>query len=67
MPASEWGLSCGPVAEWLEPFSQVFWSPRDLCGWGESAGVIARFSPRERPLLSVSVVEVAELDMRLES
>lgn len=40
----------------------------DFLGRGaESGGVMARFSPRVTMLLSVSVVEVPELDMRLES
>jgi hypothetical protein len=34
--------------------------------WGESEGVNTRFSLRDTALLSVSAVEVAELDMRLE-
>lgn len=55
-------------SSWLPtvgPFSHVLGSPRDFGGWGESTGVIARLSPRERPLLSVSVAEMAEPDMRL--
>jgi hypothetical protein len=47
-----------------ESTSQLFWSSeRIFFGWGESFGVIARFSPRERVLDSVSA-DAAELDMR---
>lgn len=70
MPASVGAFS--PFAEWLEDeesMSHEFWSPELRCffGRGESPGVRERFSPRERMLLSVSAVDVAELDMRRES
>ena len=66
MPASVEGLSLTRVVERLdgESIFQLFWSHRDLFETGESAGVRERFSPREGTLLSVSAVEVAELDMR---
>ena len=38
-----------------------------LLGCGDAAGVRARFSPLETMLLSVSAVDVAELDMRREA
>jgi hypothetical protein len=39
----------------------------DFFGCGELEGESGRFSGREKALLSVSVAEVAELDMRRES
>lgn len=51
----EFQLSCSKV--FLDFFA---------CG-DESEGVSARFSPRVATLLSVSVVDVPELDMRRES
>jgi hypothetical protein len=39
---------------------------RGFFDWGESDGVNTGFSLRETALLSVSAVDVAELDMRLE-
>jgi len=58
-----WGTEAGE-----ESRSQLVWSTELFCffGRGESPGVRERFSPRDGILLSVSVVEVAELDMRRE-
>lgn len=62
---SSWSFSSEGLPLSAESTSQLFCCSieRIFFGWGESLGVIARFSPRESEEDSVSA-DAAELDMR---